>query len=604
MSSLNTFYGKKGEKGMSLLVFVAFFLIGSVLGLFMQVISFEEEFESAAAAVVFLGKDWTGVMPSVGSLSGFLRGIPYLPAMLWPDPAIQYKLFMLINSALYALIPLATFRLTGKLGVKKLNKRLLITLMCGIFPSVLIYSHYLLAEPLAAVFVWLLLLVIFREEKENSKKAGLFFASVTAGLLTAFAYFMNASCLGVFIAVGVFLLYARLVHKKKPLYFGIYAITFLLLVSADIILTYFAREMYDFSGGTILTVLDSAKALSDGAAELFALLGGRLFYFITSSWGVGGAAITFVVIAVVSFIRCKRRNEEQYYDGQFVLMGVLTVLMLLFTVPADAFLSLSEGASSQDNILGAESVFVVTLPFVMLFFSYLFVYGISYARLLLSVTVNGAAATVAMLAYNRSFAKTQMLSDVITPGMTSMLIGCDASAGLTSSVLLYPVCLMFTVFAVIVPVVCCTKLHASAITSAVFTGVVLYASVSAALTGLFGYAAQARENVSDTLRINSCIAEYSGGTDDKTIAVYDSDRMMAMSIQYYNQSSTVEYIEKGGKLPEDCYVVSGDSVDVKGACVLIGRINDINVYAIGRNASRYTGEESVVVQPPTSESIQ
>lgn len=588
---------------MSLLVFFTFFVIGSALGMFLQVISLEEKFAGASAAAVFLGRDWTEIMPAVDSIGGFLHGIPYIPAMLCPDPVIQYKLIMLINSALYALIPLAAFRLTAKLGVEKLGKRLLITLICGIFPSVLTYSHYMLSEPLAAVFIWLLLLVIFREEKENGKKASAFFASVTAGVLTACAYFLNASCVGVFVAVGVFVVYARLVHKKKLLYLSVYVITFLILVSADIVLTYLAKDIYAFSGGITQAVINSADALSNGAAELFALLGGRLYYFIASSWGIGGAAVTFAVIAVVSFIRCKRRNEEQYYDGRFVLMGVLIVLMLIFTLPADAFLSLSEGVASQDNILGAQSVFDFTVPFVMLFFSYLFVYGISYTRLLLSVTSNGVAATAAMLAYNKSFNNTEILSNVITPGMTAMLIGCDASAGLTSSVLLYPVCLMFTVFAAVVPVVCCTKLHASGITAAVFSCVIIYASVFAATTGLFGYARQTGENVADTLKINSCIAQYSGGTDNKIIAVYDSDRMTAMSIQYYNQSSKVKYIEKGEKLPTDCYVVSGDSISVKGACVLIGRINDINVYAIGENASRYLGEEPPLVQPGTPESV-
>ena len=131
MSRLNTFYGKKGEKGMSLLVFVTFFVIYSALGMFLQVISLEEEFAGASAAAVFLGRDWTETMPAVDSIGGFLRGIPYIPAMLCPDPVIQYKLIMLINSALYALIPLVAFRLTAKLGVEKLGKRLLVTLICG-----------------------------------------------------------------------------------------------------------------------------------------------------------------------------------------------------------------------------------------------------------------------------------------------------------------------------------------------------------------------------------------------------------------------------------------------------------------------------------------
>ena len=179
----------------------------------------------------------------------------------------------------------------------------------------------------------------------------------------------------------------------------------------------------------------------------------------------------------------------------------------------------------------------------------------------------------------------------MTPGITAMLIGCDASSGLTSSDMLYPVCLLFTVFAAAVPVVCCTKVHASKITAFVFTGAVIYASLATASSGLFGYAAQSRENVSDTLRINEYITAYSGGTENKTIAVYDEDRMTAMSIQYYNQSSTVKYIKDGEAIPTDCYLVSTNSVRSDGACVLIGRINDINVYAIGRNAIRHNEDE-------------
>lgn len=591
MGKLNTFYGKKGEKGMSLLVFFVFFILGSALGMFMETASLEEEFTGAAAAAAFLGRDWTGVMPSVGSISGFLRGIPYLPTMLCPDPVLQYKLFMLINSAAYALIPLAAFRLSDRLGVEKLWQRLIITALCGIFPSVLIYSHYLLSEPLAAVFVMLLLLVIFRREKEGGKKAGLFFASVISGLLTTGAYFLSPACIGIFIAVCLFCLYTKLTGGRKSFYFSVYAVTFILLFAADIVLTYLAMGMYDFSGGIVQSVQSSLGALADGCASLLTLIGGRLYYFIISTWGIGGAALTFVVIALVSFIRSKRKKEEQYYDGPFVSMGVLCALMLIFTLPADAFLNVDGITAAQDTVFGAASVFTVAVPFVLLFFSYIFVYGISYSRLLLSVTGNGLAATAALLLYNVSEAGTQILSNVMTPGITAMLIGCDASSGLTSSDMLYPVCLLFTVFAAAVPVVCCTKIQASKITAFIFTGAIIYASIAAASSGLFGYAEESRENVSDTLRINECITAYSGGTENKTIAVYDEDRMTAMSIQYYNQSSTVKYINEGQPVPSDCYLVSTDSVKTDGACVLIGRINDINVYAIGKNAIRQSKDE-------------
>ena len=587
MGKLNTFYGKKGEKGMSLLIFFVFFILGSALGMFMQTASLEEEFTGAAAAAAFLGRDWTGVMPSVSSISGFLRGIPYLPTMLCPDPVLQYKLFMLINSAAYAVIPLAAFRLSRRLGVEKLWQRLIITALCGIFPSVLIYSHYLLSEPLAAVFVMLLLLVIFRREKESGKKVRIFFASVIAGLLTAGAYFLSPACIGIFIAVCLFSLYTKLTGGKKTFYFSVYAVSFILLFAADIIFTYLAKDIYNFSGGIVQSVQSSLGALADSGATLLTLIGGRLYYFIISTWGIGGAALTFVIIALVSFIRSKRKKEEQYYDSAFVSMGMLCTLMLVFTLLVDAFLNVDGITSAQDTIFGAAAVFTVAVPFVLIFFSYIFVYGISYSRLLLSVTGNGLAATAALLLYNASKAGTQILSNVMTPGITAMLIGCDASSGLTSSDMLYPVCLLFTVFAAAVPVVCCTKMHASKITAFIFTGAIIYASIATASSGLFGYAEESRENVSDTLKINECITAYSDGTENKTIAVYDEDRMTAMSIQYYNQSSTVKYIKEGQAIPSDCYLISTDSVRTDGACVLIGRINDINVYAIGRNTVRH-----------------
>lgn len=205
------------------------------------------------------------------------------------------------------------------------------------------------------------------------------------------------------------------------------------------------------------SVAGSLQALSENSAALLTLIGGRLYYFIISSWGLGGAGVTFAVIALVSFIRCKRRKEEQYYDDRFVSMGVLCTLMLIFAVPLDAFIKSDCDISTQDTVFGASSVFAITIPFILLFFCYIFVYGISYTRLLISVTGNGLAATAALLMYNCTQSGGQILSNVMTPGIASMLIGCDSSAGLTSSDMLYPICLLFTVFAAAVPVVCCTK---------------------------------------------------------------------------------------------------------------------------------------------------
>lgn len=116
------------------------------------------------------------------------------------------------------------------------------------------------------------------------------------------------------------------------------------------------KDLYAYSGGILQSVAGSLQALSENSAALLTLIGGRLYYFIVSSWGLGGAGVIFAVIALVSFIRCKRRNEEQYYDNRFVSMGVLCTLMLIFAVPLDAFLKADCDISTQDTVFGAASV--------------------------------------------------------------------------------------------------------------------------------------------------------------------------------------------------------------------------------------------------------
>ena len=167
----------------------------------------------------------------------------------------------------------SAFRLTDKLGVTKLWQRLLVTALCGIFPSVLIYSHYLLSEPLSTVFVWLLLLVIFRSEKENGKKAGAFFAAVTAGLLYSLRLFPVAvvrRCVPCRMPL-LSLCKARR-SQKKQIYFSTYAITFILLFAADIILTWLTKDLYAYSGGILQSVAGSLQALTPKTVRLCLLL--------------------------------------------------------------------------------------------------------------------------------------------------------------------------------------------------------------------------------------------------------------------------------------------------------------------------------------------
>ena len=593
MRHTGIFDNKRGDKGISLLIYLTFFALNAILALFMQSMTLDGEFTGAAAGAMLIGRDWFSVMPAVNSLGGFLQGVIYVPAMLiCPDPEIQYKLFLVLCSAVYAIIPLCAFKLTDKFGIQTLWQRILIASVCGAYPAVVINSHFLLADALPAVLVWLLALILFRKENEDSKKkAGKFFMSVLAGFITACAYFLSFSCIALFIAVIAFCLYLHFIHKRRPVFLSAYAVTFLLLVSADTFFTFLAEEVgyYDFGGGIYGTVLACADAVSADIGSFFVLLGGRLYYFISSSWGLGAASLAMAVGAAVSYYRRKAKGKEQLYDEGYILAGIFCLIVFVLMVFANSFLSLSGEIASQDAVISSDAVFTVITPIIFLLFVYLFRYGINYLRLMAMIATVGISSFAAILMCTGKVCSLRALDAVGMAELCALRPGIAVDTPFNGDSLIYPICLIFTAFAAMVPVVCCTKKYASRITAFICAALIGYSTVYTGVAVMFGYTAVSREYAQVTAQINGFIDTYTDNPDNGAplIVVYDTDKSLAMNLQYFNQGSRVEYIEKNNPLPESCFVISSRSVKSDGVCVLIGRTENINVYALGDTAVRY-----------------
>ena len=159
------------KKSISLLIWLSFFLIYSVLGLFMKTITIGEEFVPAASAAALLGKDWFSIMPSIDSVGQLLQGIFYLPSMLlFSDPLAQYGSYMVISASIYSLIPVIAYKMTLRFGVNKTWHRVVASAVCGLFPTILGGSRFLVAEPFTAVIGWMLFMIVVDSGKIDKKK--------------------------------------------------------------------------------------------------------------------------------------------------------------------------------------------------------------------------------------------------------------------------------------------------------------------------------------------------------------------------------------------------------------------------------------------------
>lgn len=593
MHKLKAIYGNNSERRISLLIFIVFFAVNAVISLFMSSMTMESEFSGPASAAGFLGRDWFDIMPSVSSVfSGLIQGILYLPSMLiCSEPLMQYKLFLIMNSALFALIPLAAFRITAKAGIEKMRQRIVACAVCGIYPGVILYSHFIAGEALSAVFVWLLILILFSNVTENSKKkTGRFFLSILAGLTAAGAFFMSMSCISVFFTVCIFLIYLRFVHKKRPLYISVFAVTFIILAAADMVLTLSAEnaEIFSFNGPFHETVISCIAAIAEEPQQLWLLICGRLYYFITSSWGLGITAIVFMIFASLSYYRARRKNTEQKYSEEFVTGSIFCTVLAVLTVPADAFLSAGSKLTSISGVISSEPVFAAVIPLVFLVFIFLFKYGISYIQLMAAISAVGFAAFPSLMAVSRFISTSNLPVSALQSGeLAALRIGSAADAPLTGETIMYPICLIFTAFAIIIPVVCCTKKHTAKITAYICAGLMTYSAVFTCAVPLLSFAGQGGEYFSAAAVINNCIEAYSQSKSENeptVIAVYNADKMLAMELQYSRQSSRVEYVDSLNDIPESCFVISKGTAYSGGLCVLIGRTDNINIYAIGGNA--------------------
>lgn len=580
---------QKSKRYIPLLIWLSFFLIYSVIGLFIRTVSFTDEFLSAASASALIGRDWFSVMPSPDSLGQLLQGVFYLPSMLiFKDPVAQYASYMVISAMIYALIPLMAYNMTLRFSVTKPFHRVLSAFVCGLLPTLLTGSRFLVSEPFTAVIGWALIMLFTDNKKTDGKKRLQLLTSAGAGALCGLAYLINNTYFSLFLAFLLYLVFLQASGRSKPVGITVFSGTFILIAAADYLFTmFFADNSHIVSGTDILDRIVSAfNNLCAAPMEFFIHIGGRIYYLTVASFGLAMAGVALIIIVYLNYVRKKKRKTEQFYSEGIYLFGILLFIITAFTIITDSFLAMDKAITSQEQMLGANAVYPVISALVFLFFVYLQRYGATYVRVMAMISLIGISSVTSILICSERMDSINSLVTAGGQGISALKPGFDTTAALTGDTMIYPVLFIFTAFAAIIPIVCCAKEYAHRITMLVAAGLVLYSSVFTAVDTCLVYNARAEKTIDSVTAIGDFIKHDDEG-EMPSVAVYAEDDKLAMNMQYFNQDSEVIRISRPEMIPESCYLVTDTDIKPQGYAVLVGRAGDLSVYAYGEQTVLY-----------------
>ncbi len=580
---------QENKKYIPFLIWLSFFLIYSLMGLFIKTVSFTGEFLCAASASALAGKDWFSVMPAPDSLGQLIQGIFYLPSMLiFREPVPQYASYMIMSAMIYALIPLMAYHMTLRFSVTKPWHRVLSASVCGLLPAVLGGSRFLVSEPFTAVIGWALILIFTDNRKTDGKKKMHLLTSAGAGALCGFAYLINNTYFSLFLALFIYLVFLQASGRTKPVGMTVFSLTFIFIAVSDYLFTmFFAKDSHVVSGTDIIDrVVNAFNNLCAAPGELFTHIGGRVYYLTVASFGLGMAAIALIIIIYLNYVRKKKRKTEQFYSENIYLFGIMLFIITVFSILTDSFLAMDKPITSQEQMFCATPVYPVITALVFLFFIYLQRYGATYVRVMAMISLIGISSVVSIIICSERADSIRSFITAEGQGISALKPGFDTTAPLTGETMIYPVLFILTAFAAIIPIVCCAKELAHRITMLVAGGLILYSSVFTIIDTSVIYNKKAEETISSVTAIGEFIKHDTEG-EMPSVTVYAEDSQLAMNMQYFNQDSEVIKINNLALIPESCYLVTDTDEKPEGFSVLVGRAGDLSVYAYGEDAVLY-----------------
>ena len=116
-----------------------------------------------ASAAFLTGHDWSRFLAEDGYYYKYGQALWYIiPFVFLDNAATRYKVMLVINSRLTSLIPVTAYHIAVKYMLSDKRNAFAISLLTGLFPSILLHNKYTWAEMLLFVIPWLIVTLLLK----------------------------------------------------------------------------------------------------------------------------------------------------------------------------------------------------------------------------------------------------------------------------------------------------------------------------------------------------------------------------------------------------------------------------------------------------------
>ncbi|MCM1055237.1 MAG: hypothetical protein NC394_06915 [Bacteroides sp.] len=618
---LSRMYGRAGNRGIKLLLYLVFFALHFCISLSSYLPSIDpNEFTAAALANMFAGGDWTAAMSRSDYYYGFLQSVLYIPALLiTKDPIVQYRIMTVINGAVMSFIPVIAYTLCFKLGVKKPWQAVFAAVCTGGWMTCLVHSRFIWNET-AAVFIPFVMLYLLIMSDAAEKKSAKRTLSALLALVCGLAYCAHQRLIAAILAVAAAAVLSRALLKRRtlnlPVFFGSLAVFMTAAVFGNYLVQNILWGADDPSRlqNTAENIISRLpEMLKDGGvSRLFTALAAQSFYFICASWGLGALGISLFAVIVFRLFKSKKDKSLMIFGGErtvFLFYTAALTLFMLIVGAAYRFGAESFETSQSTLIFGRYMDGVIPLT-VMLVFVFIFTEELDLAEILGGIVASGAVYLLFFFTGRQT--ALNAVSATISPmlGLYPVMFGENSGTLVTSTGFTAAVSCSMCLMTVFIVITSCAGRMKRLILSAVITLTVLYS----ASYGVFSYLPLSREeSVSkndEYVRLSSYVYN---SAEAPPLTACGCGRGCVMMLQYLNQNIKVYSADAPQDIREDTYIIVPSDVQLRFdgqqriVFVELAETENYKIYAYGERAKAYAqsqsgGEAEQTEEPHSSES--
>lgn len=572
-----------------------------------------------AVAQYFAGKSWAGIMVSVDYYYGFLQGLIYTPVMLlFNSPEVQYTAILVINALLISFVPLLAISISKRSGVEKFWKMAVIAFVSGGYCCYFAHSKFAWSETVTILIPWVILrLLLGLSEQKNKPKAHLL--SILTGILCGIAFGAHVRLITVPVTVILIIIFERLVYNKKSVLLPSFIPSLIVFLGLSLFVTHILQtELWRCSDpsklnntlSNLISVLGTE--IKDGGERFVQTVFGQLYYFITSTWGLGALALCLFGTVTYRTVKQKLSGTRHTYSRNISVTGLFAFLNAVFAVVCGTLYRFHTDGfyTYQDNVLFGRFLDSV-IPFALIFvLAILFTSSIKLNKILGAAAICGAVYLVFFVVTVPVILECDATRIAPILALYPLRIGAAGAELLNLNSLLLTVSAVFCVLAVFVVVISCTKKYRSAVISVMICGLTVYSLIFISGT----YLPMCRN---ESVAKNEAVADLSESVYNQNgappLTLYNINRHDALMLQFLNTNISVRITYDIETIPENCFVAVKKEEDVEALLnsrtpfLLVSGNDKLKLYAYGERAVAYMrsqnpeGEESENIPLITTE---